>query len=97
MPFNGCADIVDVFRMHPPQPGIQSAIHVVFAVAKHLLPPVREVGFPGADIPVPDTVIRACHGERITLLTFLQCLSCGNPVGNIFDQGDKGGDLAFFG
>ena len=61
-------DTVDVLGMHPHEPIIGGAVDLAVAAADDCLPARGEVHPPLGQVPVPDSVVRTPHGERIALL-----------------------------
>ena len=65
-------DVADFLRVEAFEPLGGDVRNLVFLPAEHLLPSRREVDDIGLQVPVPEPVIRAPHGQRVALLAFAQ-------------------------
>src|SRR6266849_2334358 len=63
---------LEILVVHTRQPlaGVGADLRLV--VTEHLLPARRPMDFIRAQIPVPESVVRAAHRERVTLLAIAQ-------------------------
>ena len=67
--------------MHEPDDGVDGVVHLVLAVAQELPVAWREVDLLRGDVPVPETVVAAGHGELEALLGGAQGVLEGDGVG----------------
>jgi hypothetical protein len=87
----------DVIRVHAPEPFVDIVGHLVLLEAQDALPPRGEVGLIDLDLPIPQPVVGARHGEGEALLAVAQRLERLGALDGVAQAAfhQRGAELAF--